>query len=92
MITAIVRKEFISTLRDGRLLALGVSLLAIFLVYFLASAHELQQLRQEKQSVGITAKEQWNTQSVKNPHTAAHYGIYVFKPDSPVAADAARDI
>jgi ABC-2 type transport system permease protein len=86
MIAAIIRKEFISTLRDGRLLALGVSLLAIFIVYFLVSMHELQQLRQEKQSVGITAKEQWNTQSVKTPHAAAHYGIYVFKPDSPVAA------
>lgn len=86
MIAAIIHKEFVSTLRDGRLLVLGVSLLAIFLGFFLASTHELQQLRQEKQHVGLTAKEQWNTQSVKNPHSAAHYGIYVFKPDSPAAA------
>ncbi|QPK61866.1 DUF3526 domain-containing protein [Methylomonas sp. LL1] len=86
MITAIIRKEFISTLRDGRLLTLGVSVLAIFIGFFLTSTHELQQLRLEKHSVGITAKEQWNSQSVKNPHSAAHYGIYVFKPDSPAAA------
>ncbi len=86
MILPILHKEFISTLRDGRLLLLGIALLLVFSGFFLASAYELQQLRQEKQVVGKTAKEQWNTQSVKNPHQAAHYGIYVFKPDSPVAA------
>lgn len=86
MIAAIVQKEFTSTLRDGRLLTLGCALLLLFIGFFLASTFELEQLRQEKNSVGITAKEQWNTQSVKNPHAAAHYGIYVFKPDSPVAA------
>ena len=86
MITKIIEKEFITTLRDGRLLVLGLSIFLIFIGFFLASNYELQQLRQEKQQVGITAKEQWNMQSVKNPHTAAHYGIYVFKPDSPVAA------
>jgi ABC-2 type transport system permease protein len=86
MIGSIIHKEFIATLRDGRLLTLGCSLLLIFIGFFLASSAQLQQLRQEKQSVGVTAKEQWNTQSVKNPHSAAHYGIYVFKPDSPVAA------
>jgi ABC-2 type transport system permease protein len=86
MIASIIRKEFVSTLRDGRLWILGIFLLAIFMGFFLASTHELTQLRQEKHSVGLTAKEQWNTQSVKNPHSAAHYGIYVFKPDLPVAA------
>ncbi|MCQ8103157.1 DUF3526 domain-containing protein [Methylomonas sp. SURF-2] len=86
MIAAIIRKEFVSTLRDGRLWILGIVLLAIFLGFFLASTHELKQMRQEKHSVGMTAKEQWNTQSVKNPHSAAHYGIYVFKPDLPSAA------
>lgn len=86
MITAIIHKEFIATVRDGRLLTLGCSLLLIFIGFLLASTFQLQQLRQEKESVGITAKEQWNTQSVKNPHAAAHYGIYVFKPDLPVAA------
>ncbi|MDT4290315.1 DUF3526 domain-containing protein [Methylomonas sp. MO1] len=86
MIKTIIRKEFLATLRDGRLLTLGVALLLLFVGFFLASAYELQQLRAEKLSVGSTAKEQWNTQSVKNPHSAAHYGIYVFKQDTPVAA------
>jgi ABC-2 type transport system permease protein len=86
MIGTILHKEFIATLRDGRLIVLGLSVFAIFLAIFLASTYELHQLRKEKQSVGSTAKAQWNMQSVKNPHSAAHYGIYVFKPDSPIAA------
>ncbi len=86
MIASIINKEFISTVRDGRLLTLGCSLLLIFIGFLLASTHQLQQLRQEKQSVGITAKQQWDTLSVKNPHSAAHYGIYMFKSDLPVAA------
>lgn len=86
MLGAIVRKEFVSTLRDGRLLVLGLLLCAVFVGFLLASSQQVQLQRQEKQSVGATAKEQWNSQSVKNPHAAAHYGIYVFKPDSPLAA------
>lgn len=86
MIGTIIHKEFITTLRDGRLLLLGMALLLTFLGFFLASAQELQSIRQEKQQVGLTAKQQWDNQSVKNPHSAAHYGIYAFKPESPVAA------
>ncbi|CAB4814882.1 unannotated protein [freshwater metagenome] len=86
MIGAIVHKEFVSTLRDGRLLILGCSLLVIFVGFLMSSTMQMQQLRAEKLSVGITAKQQWDTQSVKNPHAAAHFGIYVFKPDTAVAA------
>ena len=86
MISAIVHKEFVSTLRDGRLLILGCSLLVIFVGFLLSSTLQTQQLRAEKLSVGSTAKQQWDTQSVKSPHAAAHYGIYVFKPDTAVAA------
>ncbi|ATG90385.1 DUF3526 domain-containing protein [Methylomonas koyamae] len=86
MIATVMRKELLTTLRDGRLLVLGLSLLALFAAFFLLSTHQLQAQRLEKQRVGATAKEQWNSQSVKNPHSAAHYGIYVFKPDLPAAA------
>lgn len=73
-------------LRDGRLLVLAFSVFAVLSGFFLASVAEHQQIQQEKQSVGATAKEQWDTQGVKNPHAAAHFGIYVFKPDSPLAS------
>ena len=67
MIGAIVHKEFVSTLRDGRLLILGCSLLVLFVGFLLSSTMQTQQLRAEKLSVGSTAKQQWDTQSVKSP-------------------------
>ncbi|MGZ4968971.1 MAG: DUF3526 domain-containing protein [Methylobacter sp.] len=86
MILAIVHKELLAVLRDGRLLVLAFSVFAVLTGFFLASVSEHQQVQMEKQSVGATAKEQWDTQGVKNPHAAAHFGIYVFKPDSPLAS------
>lgn len=86
MIAAIIRKELLAVLRDGRLLVLAFSVFAVLSGFFLASVAEHRQVQQEKQAVGATAKEQWDTQGVKNPHAAAHFGIYVFKPDSPLAS------
>ncbi|WP_411726307.1 ABC transporter permease [Methyloglobulus sp.] len=86
MIVSIVHKEMLSVLRDGRLLLLACSVFLVLTGFFLASADEYRQAQQEKQSVGKTAKEQWDSQGVKNPHSAAHFGIYVFKPDSALAA------
>ncbi len=86
MIVAIIRKELLAVLRDGRLLVLAFSVFAVLTGFFLPAVAGHQPLQQEKQAVGATAKEQWDTQGVKNPHAAAHFGIYVFKPDSPLAA------
>jgi ABC-2 type transport system permease protein len=30
-------------------------------------------------------REQWLHQGVKNPHSAAHYGVYAFKPKMPLS-------
>jgi ABC-2 type transport system permease protein len=86
LIIAIIRKELLAVLRDGRLLVLAFSVFAVLTGFFLASVAEHRQIQLEKQAVGATAKEQWDTQGVKNPHSAAHFGIYVFKPDSPLAS------
>jgi ABC-2 type transport system permease protein len=86
LIIAIIHKEMLAVLRDGRLLILTFSVFAVLTGFFLTSVAEHQQLLQEKQTIGATAKAQWDTQGVKNPHAAAHFGIYVFKPDSPLAS------
>lgn len=86
MIIAIVHKELLAVLRDGRLLVLAFSVFAVLTGFLLASVTEHQQIQREKLTVGATAKEQWDTQGIKNPHAAAHFGIYVFKPDSPLAS------
>ena len=86
MIGAILRKEALSILRDGRLLLLAVSLFAVLLGFFLAATQEYRHMRNEKQAAGETVRAQWEAQGVKGTHQAAHFGIYVFKPESPLAA------
>ncbi|WNV06600.1 DUF3526 domain-containing protein [Candidatus Methylospira mobilis] len=86
MIAAIVRKELLGVLRDGRFLLLAISVFVLLCGFFLASTDEYRRIGAEKQAIGATVREQWDHQGVKNPHTAAHFGIYVFKPDLPLAA------
>ncbi len=65
-------------LRDGRLLVPAFSVFAVLTGFFLASSvAEHQQVQQAKQAVGATAKEQWGTQGVKNPHAATHWLVFV---------------
>ena len=80
MIRHIVRKEFTDVLRDGRFRWCSVlvgSLLLISLGHGLVQARKAQR---EHAAAQATAREHWETQGEKNPHSAAHYGIYAFKP------------
>lgn len=40
---------------------------------------------QQQQQVSQNARHHWETQGDKNSHSAAHFGIYLFKPLSPLA-------
>lgn len=85
MIATIARKEFAEIVRDGRfrwtaglvVLLLVTALLAGWQRY--AGYSAIQAAAQ-----GVT-NEQWLKQGDKNPHTAAHYGNYAFKPLGPLA-------
>jgi len=86
MIITIVKKEMLALLRDGRFLLLALSIFILLSGFFLASSAEYQQIQAEKQAIGADVRQQWDNQGVKNPHSAAHFGIYVFKPDLALAA------
>ncbi len=80
MIRHIVRKEFADVVRDGRFRWCSIlvgSLLLISLGHGWVQARKVQRQHAAAQA---TAREHWETQSDKNPHSAAHYGIYAFKP------------
>ncbi len=80
MIRHIVRKEFTDMVRDGRFRWCSIlvgSLLLISLGHGWVQARKVQRQHAAAQA---TAREHWETQSDKNPHSAAHYGIYAFKP------------
>ncbi|TVP55137.1 MAG: DUF3526 domain-containing protein [Gemmatimonadales bacterium] len=78
----IIRKEVIETLRDGRF-RWGAALVGLLLVLSLAAGFaqraEVERAHAQAQSMSWS---QWLDQGDKNPHSAAHYGIYVFRPVS----------
>lgn len=82
----IARKEWIETWRDGRVRVVTV------LVWLLASAAMLggwqhaSRVAAEHAAAQQATRDQWVNQPAKNPHSAAHYGIYAFRPQSPLAA------
>lgn len=83
---AVLRKEMLAVVRDGRLITLALAALVLLAGFFAHAVHEHQRLQLERQAVGNTVQQQWNQQGVKNPHSAAHFGLYVFAPDTALAA------
>lgn len=91
-ITAIATKELRALLRDGRLWGLGTLLALLLLAVLAAGAHQRQQAEQERRAVETTARQQWDHQGDRNPHRAAHFGLYAFKPRSALSGlDAGID-
>ena len=80
MIRHIVRKEFTDVLRDGRFRWCSILVGALLLVSLGHGWVQARSAHEERAAAQATAREHWETQGEKNPHSAAHYGIYAFKP------------
>ena len=76
----IVRKEFTDVLRDGRFRWCSVLVGALLLISLGHGWVQARSAQQEHAAAQATARDHWESQGEKNPHSAAHYGIYAFKP------------
>jgi ABC-2 type transport system permease protein len=76
----IARKEFTEMLRDGRVKWCGGVILALLAMAFLAGWARHEDLSRQHRMAKEATRQHWLTQGKKNPHSAAHYGIYAFKP------------
>lgn len=85
MITNIARKERLEMWRDGRFRLVSILLLALLAVALLAGLTRARTLAHEQQTAQESMREFWVDQGAKNPHSAAHYGIWVFKPTLPLS-------
>jgi len=86
MIAAVIRKELRGFLRDGRLLVLAMAMLCVLAGALAASVVSNIRSQTQRDAIDATARAQWEQQGDKNPHRAAHFGIYVFKPSLMLAA------
>lgn len=85
-VSIIARKELGESLRDGRFRTLAASILALLLVGLAGGWLETRQARQAIETAEDSERATWLGQGAKNPHSAAHFGNYAFKPRSPLAA------
>ena len=80
MIRHIVRKEFMDVVRDGRFRWCAALVGALLLVSLGSGWVQARNAQRELAAAQATARDHWESQGEKNPHSAAHYGIYAFKP------------
>ncbi len=85
MIQTIARKEFTELLRDGRfrwtaLIVFGLLVAALGLGWKNYASQRGEQQRAEAES-----RASWEGQGKRNPHSAAHFGVYAFKPKMPLS-------
>jgi ABC-2 type transport system permease protein len=84
MIATVARKEFRGALRDGRVLAGALLLLVLGLAALASAAARYADVSAERAAAQALIQEQWTAQGEKNPHSAAHYGIYAFRAALPL--------
>ncbi len=85
MIRKIIVKESKEILRDGRFkIALGIVLVLLALAVFIG-AKQYQNTQDQYREAENHERNMWLNQGEKNPHSAAHYGTYAFKPKYPLS-------
>ena len=85
MITKTFIKESKELFREGRV---RISLVIVLLLLGVAtwiSARQYKNINEQYASAKTAERAIWDNQGEKNPHSAAHYGTYAFKPKYPLS-------
>jgi ABC-2 type transport system permease protein len=85
MIKTIAKKEFTELLRDGRFRWTALIVFALLLVSLGLGWKNYTTVKREKDSAQADSRKAWENQGERNPHSAAHFGVYAFKPKMPLS-------
>lgn len=85
MLRTIASKEYRELLRDGRFRWAGGIVAGLLLVAGLAGFTAWREQAAQRDAAQATMQATWFNQPPKNPHSAAHYGLWAFKPQMPLA-------
>ena len=85
MIKRIAIKELKELMRDGRFRVMASVMFLLLLVSTIISYQYYGWVNAQHQSAKENARNVWVSQDKKNPHSAAHYGTYAFKPKYPMS-------
>lgn len=76
----IIFKELKELIRDGRF---KISMIITFVLLIIAGVTGFDQYKTTNEQYKTSVQKErgiWDSQEAKNPHSAAHYGTYAFKP------------
>lgn len=85
MISVIAMRDFRGFVRDGRLPFVGGLTLLLLIASIAVGWRAQSEAAAERDSAQANGYETWVNQGQKNPHSAAHLGIHVFKPRAPLS-------
>ena len=80
MMTSVLRKECLLLWRDGRAKTGFILIVLLALAATVSGWRSVSTLELERSAAVSMDREIWNQQGEKNPHTAAHFARYAFKP------------
>lgn len=85
MISKTFIKETKELLREGRVRISFIIVLLLLAVAAFISTRQYQNINDQYEVAKATERKVWDNQGEKNPHSAAHYGTYAFKPKYPLS-------
>jgi ABC-2 type transport system permease protein len=86
MIRRIAAREFLDVARDGRLRVIAGLLVALLVAAAAVGSIEARRVAADRTAAAKTTRTQWNDQPSRNPHGAAHFGMYAVRPAGPLTA------
>lgn len=85
MIAVIARKEARDMLRDRRARGAALAIIAATIVTAVAGWLRHRRFEDEQAAHEARSRTAWETQGARDPHAAAHFGMYVFEPHGALA-------
>ncbi|AOM76185.1 DUF3526 domain-containing protein [Pedobacter steynii] len=85
LLRSLVCKEFRLAYRDRIMSTLAIIIYTLFLTSSLLTVFQYQQDQQSREESNAKFRDQWKAQHT-NPHDAAHFGTYLFKPLNLISA------
>lgn len=85
MIAAVAAAEFRMAWRDGRARWVAALLAVLFAASAVYAGARWRAVDADRRAAEAATYAQWLDQGEKNPHGAAHYGLYAFKPETVLA-------
>ncbi|MFY0630235.1 MAG: DUF3526 domain-containing protein [Flavobacteriaceae bacterium] len=85
MISQIVKKEMKEILRDGRFKISFLIVVFLLVMALFITSGQYKSVNEQYENAKKSERVAWESQGEKNPHSAAHYGNYIFKPKLPLS-------